>query len=1012
MTIRLRSGIASILLLAIQSASFAADEAETRFNFATGLLIKQEYALAADEFSALLKQHPAFKQADVARYRQGEALQKAGNDEAARQTFRQLINDHPQSDRLPQAHYWLAQLLAPDTPAEAAKHYDTIVTRWPDHQLAEAAAYGVVETRFKAQDWTGAIAACNRLLERYPKSPHVSHALYTRGWAAFQSADWALATNSFDLLIRQHPDSPYLREARFKTAQALQKLGRADEALAGFTELAATADALGLDATLARAAILFERGDHHTAATVFEAASKRLDGDPRQPACLMNAGQAWLAATNYPRSTAAFAALTASHPQHPLAAPAAYWQGVAQLRSGAAQPAVATLTPLLTVAAIQETLGFDLRMLLAEAHAANKDYAAAARTYGDARRVKPAHPRAAETLAAQMAMLEQAGDLEAAEQAAAAFATAYPQHPRCGEMSFWIGEFRFRRQQFEPAAAAFQAFLKAAPTHPLSPDAHYKLGWCARAAARHQEAQAHFQTVYTVYAGHALAAESAYRAGESAETQGDRAAADAAYAKALELAPDGSYAEQASLARIAIRLGRRAGAEALDLAEAFVRQHPQSSHLAYARLYQAEAMAQLERYDDALRAFQEPAISTGDTAPDAAFGAAWCLRALGRHAEAAAAFETLAAGAHPRRAEAAYLAARAREDAGDFARARTAYAALARDGQQPVDRRDEAAYREAGCAAQANDAAGALTLLAAIAARQPPGPFAAQALYDQAWMLLEQAKTTDAEIRFKELAARFPDHTLIPDVQFRLGEIAYARNDFAAAAAAYEAALKTPGIAFASEVLYKLGWTYDQLQRPDDALNAFARLATDDPEHARAPEARYRQARLLAAAGRHAEALPLLDTITTDPFAEQATLLKAETLRATNRHREALDAYNHLLKTWPDGACRIAAQLGRGHGLRAVGAHRDALDAYAAVIDATRQEEAAQATLGQGYSHFAMQNWAEAAKAFLKVDILYGFELLKPEALDQLALTWEKAGDAEKAARYRDERRQRYPEVK
>ena len=989
----------------------AADDAATRFNFATGLLIKNEFALAADEFEALLKQHPDFAQADVARYRLGEARQQAGDKVAAREAFAQLLHDFPKSERAPQAHYWLAQFLAPEQPAEAASHYAAIVTEWPDNQLAEAAAYGVAETRFKANDWPAAIAACDQLLKQFPASKQAPNALYTRGWAAFQAGNWELARASFDALNTQFPDNGFKREAQLKIAQALHKLDRNDEALALYTALAQPGDAIGLDATIARASILFARDDKPAAATAFETAAKQLDGDLRQPACWLNAGHAWFAASEYAKAAAAFTQLTTKHPQDALAPTATYWLGQAQLRAGDPVASIATLTPLLDVAAIQESLGFELRMLLAEAHSKNKDPARAAAAYGFACQFKPDHPRAPDALIAQMAAWELAGDAAAAEKTALAFIAAYPKHERADDMRFWVGEFRFRQQRQAEAATAFAEFLKAAPKHALVPDALYKLGWCARTAQHHAEARQHFAALADGYPKHALAAEAAFRCGESAEALGDAAAAEAAYAQSVTLAPEGDFAAQATLAQIAIQLSRREAVAALERADAFIKGHPQSPLLNFAHLYRAEALSQLERFEEALTAYRLPAVNQEGTATDAAFGAAWCLRQLKRHAEAAAAFEAVAAAGGVRAAEAAFLAARAREEAKEFTKAREAYATITHDEKQSEVRRDEAAYREASCAWQAQDAAGALTLFAAIAARQPASAFAPQALYDQAWILQEQNKTADAEARFRDLIARFPKHDLAPDVQFRLGEIAYGRGDFAGAAAAYEAALQIPDIAFADEVRYKLGWTYEQLKRPEEALTTFAKLVEAKPDSERVPEARYRQGRLLHELGRHDAAVTVLAAVTEGPFAERATLLKAEALRAANQQREALVAYDHLLKTWPEGACRIAAQLGRGHSLRAVGANQDALEAYAAVIAATQQEEAAMATLGQGYCYFAMQNWAEAAKAFLKVDILYGYDALKKEALEQLALTWEKAGDAERAARYRNERAQRYPET-
>ena len=85
-------------------------KAETQFNFATGLLIKNEHALAGDEFEALLRNYPNFTQADIACYRLGEARQKGGQPDAARQAFARLLKDFPASDRAPHAHYWLGQL--------------------------------------------------------------------------------------------------------------------------------------------------------------------------------------------------------------------------------------------------------------------------------------------------------------------------------------------------------------------------------------------------------------------------------------------------------------------------------------------------------------------------------------------------------------------------------------------------------------------------------------------------------------------------------------------------------------------------------------------------------------------------------------------------------------------------------------------------------------------------------------------------------------------------------------
>lgn len=985
-------------------------KAETQFNFATGLLIKNEHALAGDEFEALLRNYPNFTQADIACYRLGEARQKGGQPDAARQAFERLLKDFPASDRAPHAHYWLGQLKSGEDPAAAAKHYAAILAQWPESPIAEAAAYGAAENQFKAGNWDAAITGCDALLKSFPNGEQAPNALYTRGWAAFQSEKWELACSSFGEFVKKAPQNPLAEVARAKQAQALHRLGRLDEALKLYTELSPLDNESGLASSIGRATLLFERGDTPAAAEAFEAVAKRLAGDPRRPACLLNAGHAWFATNNFKRAAAAFGQLTRDHPQDALAPAAAYWLGQAQFRGGDAAKAVATVTPLLDQAALQKAHGFDLRLLLAEAQMSQQAYAEAAKAYATARQAQPDHRLVPEAWMGELAALEKAGQTDAAEKTAAAFLEALPNHERAAEMRFWLGEFRFRRQAYAEADEAMAAFLAAAPKHKLAPEALYKRGWCARHGERHADAMTHFKALYTAWPDHPLAAEAALRAGQAAEALRKPAEAFEAYQQARKLSPASETAEQAWLAGTAILLTKGDTQKALETAAEFVARHPKSTLLPYAELYRAEALSRLERFDEALKVYQLPLLQEAATVQEATFGAAWCLDRLQRPAEAAAAYEKVAGGGKGRAVEAAYLAARAYEQAKEFGKARQAYAGIAANEAQPEARRDEAAYREAYCAWQAKDAEGAVRSYTSMLTQRADSPLAPQALYDLAWVLLEQDKHADAEARFRELAKRFPTNALAADVQFRLGELAYERGDYAAAAAAYETALKQPGISFAGEVRYKLGWTYEQLKRPDDAINCFARLAADDPQGVRAPEARYRQARLLQEAGRHDQALAVLKEITEGTFAEHAALLRAESLRATNRQREALEAYDHLLKTWPEGSFRLAGQLGRAHALRTVGAHKDALEAYSAVAATTPSESAAQATLGQGYCHFAMQQWDEAAKAFLKVDILYGYENLKKEALTQLALTWEKAGDADKAARYRNELAQRYPE--
>ena len=134
-------GCITCLLLAgvLTTGPARGDEARDQFSFATGLLVKKEYELAAEEFGELLKDHPAFEEADVATYRLGEAFWHLGKKNEAVAAYRKVTQKFPKSDKGAEAYYRLGQALSETDHAAAASAYGTLAEKWPEHKLVEAA---------------------------------------------------------------------------------------------------------------------------------------------------------------------------------------------------------------------------------------------------------------------------------------------------------------------------------------------------------------------------------------------------------------------------------------------------------------------------------------------------------------------------------------------------------------------------------------------------------------------------------------------------------------------------------------------------------------------------------------------------------------------------------------------------------------------------------------------------------------------------------------------------------
>ncbi len=493
------------------------------------------------------------------------------------------------------------------------------------------------------------------------------------------------------------------------------------------------------------------------------------------------------------------------------------------------------------------------------------------------------------------------------------------------------------------------------------------------------------------------------------------------YAAVLARFPGCTYAAQALYSRgwALFQSGRFEGALA-DF-RAFQERYPTNALAAECQLKAGDSLRQLRRLDEALRAYDPVCAAGGRLAPDAWAGKAAVLCAQGDFAAAQAAFCAAARACGRDARAAAYLS-----------HAGNAGEAAQRAAVEHM-RLDHAAGRHEAALAGADaflvrHATGALlprvrlyraeallalnrlpeALQAYLQVGDADPDAAAGASYGAAWVLLAQEKKDEACQRFEAFARQYPKHLLAPDACFRIGELAYEKGDFAAAATNYEIAAAAPA-AFCDPALYKLGWAREKLAQREPAVQAFLRVAQQHPASEHAPEARYRAGCLLQLMGRFAEARAALAAVGDGVFAEKAACGVADCWRAAGRNTEAAAAYGQVLARWPRGECRLRALLGRAESLRAAGSFAEAAADYAEAAAAGETREAAQAMLGQGHCWFALKQWDDAARCFLKVDVLYGFDELKPEALALAARSREQAGDAAKAAMCREELKKRFP---
>lgn len=96
---------------------------------------------------------------------------KAGNHQAANQSFSAFLQRYPESGYLPQAYFWLGStFFAQQECAKAIPAYQTVATRFPNSQKAPEALLNIASCQLDLKDKGGARETLEQLLKKYPSS--------------------------------------------------------------------------------------------------------------------------------------------------------------------------------------------------------------------------------------------------------------------------------------------------------------------------------------------------------------------------------------------------------------------------------------------------------------------------------------------------------------------------------------------------------------------------------------------------------------------------------------------------------------------------------------------------------------------------------------------------------------------------------------------------------------------------------------------------------------------------
>ncbi|MGH7518691.1 MAG: tetratricopeptide repeat protein [Gemmatimonadales bacterium] len=103
-------------------------------------------------------------------YEASVAQLRRGSTATARTGLRQLLQNHPTSERVPDALYFMGQSFAAENQDSAAAYYNRVVQNHGQSPRAPAALYNLGLLAERRKDTAAARDAYQRVLQRYPRS--------------------------------------------------------------------------------------------------------------------------------------------------------------------------------------------------------------------------------------------------------------------------------------------------------------------------------------------------------------------------------------------------------------------------------------------------------------------------------------------------------------------------------------------------------------------------------------------------------------------------------------------------------------------------------------------------------------------------------------------------------------------------------------------------------------------------------------------------------------------------
>jgi cellulose synthase operon protein C len=962
-------------------------EAARAFNGAVNAQKNGAFDLAADEWQRFLKSYPKDPLAAKAQLYLGMCQLQLKDYAKAADNFTAVIKNYPKFDlledtyqNLASAEYALGVAGDKDAYQRAADNFAELVKRFPQSKYAEDAVYFRGEALYAIGKKEDAATAYQQLLKDYPQSGRRADALYALGVTQEELSQFADAGKTYDAFLKDFADNGLAAEVRMRKAETILQAGDFAAAAKIFGEVAAVKDFGPADHALMRQAFALAKQDKYAeAADVYANVATNFAQSPNAPEATIAAGRAYYRAGEL--DDAAKWLDQSVKAANADSAEAAHWLARIHLRDKQPQKAADVAEKLISTGGDSPYL-VHLRMDKADAlYDLDGKRSEALDLYAKIAADHPQHELAPQALYnAAFAALD-LKQFDAALKYCGDFEKAFPQDRLLPDVKYVAAECQLQLKRYPEAEAAYAVIIEKHSDHPEADLWRVRLGLAQFLQKKYGETVSGLSKVVGTLKVPEQIAEANYLIGASQFFSDKFAEAERALSASLQASSQWRQADETLLllARSQGKLNQNDAAK--KSITQLLNDFPNSALLDQAHYRLAEFSYAADDYKTAVAEYGVVAEKWPDSsfAPYALFGKGWAHLKSKELQPATESFTSLVTkhSGHALAADAQFGRAIARRQSGDFKGAVEDIDAYLKSNPDDEHRAD-ALYEKGLAQVGQNDFAGASTTFESLLKDHPKYAGADKALYELGWALKSMDKHSEAVPVFARIAKEHPESGFAAEAWFHVGEGNYDAKEYSDAAAAYQSSLdKKPGDELAEKAAYKLGWSHFQQKQYADALKSFEQQLAAYPAGPLAADGVFMKAECLFRQDNFKEALPAYQaaakTKASSPTIEQLTLLHGgQSASQLKDYKSAIALLSQIPEKHPQAAIVPEAHYELGWAKHQSGDAEAALKDYEVAAEQSREHVGARARFMMGEVYFERKEYEPAIREFQRAMFLYG----------------------------------------